>query len=132
MRKTLATLLLLAACSDHTDKETEPRIGSFETIPDTFATLVHAIRNKDFELFQRCFTDRANERGESGLKRIAKDPDKGWARLQAVFAGPQLIKQMDKSGDSARVTIDAPEAKGGGIGRMTFERVGNKWLVRSW
>ena len=130
MRITTAALLLaLAACSK---SPPEPQVGSFRTIPNSLATLTRAIRTKDFELYEQCFTDQANEGGESGLKRIAQDPDKGWARLQAIFAGPQLIKSMEKSGDRARVEIDAPEAKEGGIGRITFERVGDRWLVRSW
>jgi len=136
MRILVLLLLTFGACSENSDapdaKSDEPKVPSFDTVEGTFATLLHAIRNQDLELYKRCFTAGANEGGESQLKLHAKDSGTFWAQLQFLFRGPQSLKNKDVDGDRTTVHVEAPEAKGGGIGRMRFDRVDDRWLIASW
>ncbi|MDH3590571.1 MAG: hypothetical protein OER88_01740 [Planctomycetota bacterium] len=131
MRPFLAPLLLLAGCSGG-PKDPAASASAFDTVQATFDTLVRAIRAKDLELYKQCFTTKAHERGESGLAKFEQKPEEAWKELQGMFSGPLSIKDQETRGDTTRVSIEAPEAEGGGIGGMTFQRVDGKWLVRNW
>ncbi len=54
-----------------------------------------------------------------------------WDELDGVLRGPQTFT-AEVTGDEARCRVEAPEADGGGIGGLTMERIGDRWLIRSW
>ena len=131
----LPLLVLLAGCPAEptVPSSTEPAVAKpFDTPEATLATVVKAIRGKDLELYKQCFTDDAHKRGESALTRFQKSADKTWAELQGLFNGPQSFAKKETDGDAVRVQVDSPEAKRGGIGSMSFRKVGGEWKIENW
>ena len=98
----------------------------------TFNTIVQAIQDKDINTYKNCFTDEAIERGEPQLKDYERDPDRFWQELQGLFKGPQSIEITMRSDTEAGGSVTAPEADGGGIGGMTFQKINSQWKIQGW
>ena len=97
----------------------------------TFDTIREAIAAEDIGAYKACFTTKALE-SEAMLKDFERDPDAFWDELQGIFRSPITVQQTDNDGSTARLSVTAPEAEGGGIGGMTLEKVGEEWKIRAW
>ena len=97
----------------------------------TFKAVVKAVQDKDIKTYKKCFSDGAIKKGEAMIKKFDRNPDAFWSELQGIFKGPQSI-DVKINGNMAKGSVTAPEAQGGGIGGMSFEKVGDQWKIRGW
>ena len=105
-------------------------VADFSSVETAFATLLHAINNRDMDLYRQCFAADSLER-EGMASRLESDPAQ-WEELQAIFRGPQTPVINDQNEERASVSVTAPEAMGGGIGGMRFVKENGRWVVSNW
>ena len=98
----------------------------------TFETLQVAVANRDLDLYESCFTDAANDRGESMLERLKSAPDVWWAQLAGVLRAPQSIKNIKIEDATALLEIEAPQADKGGIKEMDMRLIKGEWKIHRW
>jgi hypothetical protein len=120
--------MLFAACGKQGN-------GQFDTPESTFLTLQQAIQNKDLKLYAQCWDPERLER--EGSYSMLQEKPKLWEELQGMFQGPQTLGKGKRSQsadgrEKLKFEVDAPEAKGGGIGSMIMILNGENWQMYSW
>ncbi len=131
----LAIALACFGCSSTTPAKTPvaPELTrDFASPEDTLRTLIRAIEHRDIEAYKQCFGPTAIARDELGMGRYTSNPDRFWSELEGTFRGPQTLVVEMREDAFAKGSVTAPEAEGGGIGSIAFERVASGWKIRNW
>lgn len=125
----LSTLLTasLLACAGSNNMAVD-----FTTPEGTFNAIQKAVEEEDLALYTDCFTTEAIERGEAMLSFYEENPVKFWTELHGIFKRPQAITISERTDTGARGNVSAPEADGGGIGGIRFEKVASEWKISAW
>ncbi len=119
-------LLTLSACGG-----SKKQLGSPK---QTFEKLVDAIQHKDLESYKACwYSERAQ--GEGMVSQLEVNPE-AWDELQALFRGPQTLKVDGETQENGllkkRFSVEAPEAKEGGIGSISMVQEDGVWKMYHW
>ncbi len=132
----LALLVALAGCSTAAAPTPAPTqdqpAADFASPEDTLRSVIRAINERDIAAYKQCFGPTAITRDELGIGRYTSNPDRFWSELEGTFRGPQTLVVETIEDAFAKGSVTAPEAEGGGIGSIAFERVGGEWKIRAW
>lgn len=114
----------------------EPQVAVVEDGPQgVLDQLRVAVEQRDRDALMGCFAAQSAMRPR--LEGPDVDWDRVWSELGGVLRGPQTLtlkgdwRAVPVGGD-LRGRIDAPVAKGGGFGGLTFRRTADGWVILAW
>lgn len=96
----------------------------------TFKTMLAAAKARDRSAFLACFAQGDTRRRMA--RALDEEPEAFWNKLEGVLRPPQELRIKKRSKDMIRGRVHAPNADGGGVGGLTFVRVGDEWKIKAW
>jgi len=64
-------------------------------------------------------------------RALDEEPEAFWNKLEGALRPPQELTIKKRHGDTIRARVHASDADRGGVGGLTFIRVGDEWKIEA-